>query len=102
MSVFARYLPDSQLRHAGRTTIGSTPSKGMTADFKRGSSSHFRSAAGSTLSAHTLMAAAPPIALRGQRSAFNLHRRQRTTRHEGLRGLHSVLERHAPSGDVLR
>jgi hypothetical protein len=38
MSVFARYFPDSQLRHAGRTTIGSTPSKGMTPDFKRGSS----------------------------------------------------------------
>jgi hypothetical protein len=37
MSVFARYFPDSQLRHAGRTTIGSTPSKGMTPDFKRGS-----------------------------------------------------------------
>ena len=29
MSVYARYFPDSQLRHAGRTTIGSTPSKGM-------------------------------------------------------------------------
>ena len=38
MSVFARYFPDSQLRQAGRTTIGSTPSKGMAPDFKRGSS----------------------------------------------------------------
>jgi hypothetical protein len=38
MSVFARYYPDSQLRHAGRTTIGSMPSKGMAPDFKRGSS----------------------------------------------------------------
>jgi hypothetical protein len=38
MSVYAQYFPDSQLRHAGRTTIGSTPSKGMAPDFKRGSS----------------------------------------------------------------
>lgn len=38
LSVYAEYFPDSQLRHAGRTTIGSTPSGGMTADFKRGSS----------------------------------------------------------------
>jgi hypothetical protein len=38
MSVYARYFPDSQLRNAGRTTIGTVPSNGMTADFKRGSS----------------------------------------------------------------
>jgi hypothetical protein len=38
MSVYARYFPDSQLRNAGRTTIGTTPSNGMTADYKRGSS----------------------------------------------------------------
>ena len=38
LSVYAQYYPDSQLRHAGRTTIGTVPSKGMTADFKRGSS----------------------------------------------------------------
>jgi hypothetical protein len=38
LSVYAQYFPDSQLRHAGRTTIGAVPSKGMTADFKRGSS----------------------------------------------------------------
>jgi hypothetical protein len=38
LSVYAQYFPDSQLRHAGRTTIGTVPSKGMTADFKRGSS----------------------------------------------------------------
>jgi hypothetical protein len=38
LSVYAEYFPDSQLRHAGRMTVGSTPSGGMTADFKRGSS----------------------------------------------------------------
>jgi hypothetical protein len=38
LSVHARYYPDSQMRHAGRLTIGTTPSNGMTADFKRGSS----------------------------------------------------------------
>lgn len=38
LSVYAQYFPNSQLRHAGRTTIGTVPSQGMTADFKRGSS----------------------------------------------------------------
>jgi hypothetical protein len=38
LSVYAQYYPDSELRHAGRTTIGTVPSKGMTANFKRGSS----------------------------------------------------------------
>jgi hypothetical protein len=38
LSVYARYFPDSQLRNAGKWTIGSVPSGGMTANFKRGSS----------------------------------------------------------------
>jgi hypothetical protein len=38
LSVYAQYYPDSELRHAGRMTTGTVPSKGMTADFKRGSS----------------------------------------------------------------
>jgi hypothetical protein len=38
LSVYARYYPDSQVRNAGRTTIGTTPSSGMTLNFKRGSS----------------------------------------------------------------
>jgi hypothetical protein len=36
LSVYAEY--DPQVRISGRTTIGTTPSKGMTANFKRGSS----------------------------------------------------------------
>ena len=38
MVVFAFYIPATQLKAAGRTTVGTTPSKGMTADFKRASS----------------------------------------------------------------
>ncbi len=38
MSVYAEYFPDSQVRNVGRTTVGPTPSSGMSADFKRGSS----------------------------------------------------------------
>jgi hypothetical protein len=38
LSVYAEYFPDDQLRNAGRTTIGTIPSGGMTADMKRGSS----------------------------------------------------------------
>ena len=38
LTVYAEYFPDSQIRNAGRTTIGTIPSGGMTADFKRGSS----------------------------------------------------------------
>lgn len=38
LTVYAEYFPDSQLRNAGRTTVGTKPSGGMTADFKRGSS----------------------------------------------------------------
>jgi len=37
MSVNAQYIPNSELRTAGRAVIGSKPSKGMTPDFKRGS-----------------------------------------------------------------
>ena len=38
LSVYAVYYPDSELRNAGRMTIGTNPSAGMTADYKRGSS----------------------------------------------------------------
>jgi hypothetical protein len=38
LSVYAEYFPDSQVRNVGRTTVGPTPSGGMTADFKRASS----------------------------------------------------------------
>jgi hypothetical protein len=38
MSVYASFTPASQLTNVGRSTIGSTPSAGMTANFKRGSS----------------------------------------------------------------
>jgi hypothetical protein len=38
LSVYAMFTPASQLRNAGRTTIGTTPSNGMSANFKRGSS----------------------------------------------------------------
>lgn len=38
LSVHARYYPESEMRHAGRLTLGTTPSSGMTANFKRGSS----------------------------------------------------------------
>jgi len=38
LSVYAQYFPDAQLRNAGRWTIGSIPSSGMSANFKRGSS----------------------------------------------------------------
>lgn len=36
--VFADYYPNSVMRTAGRTTVGAYPSKGLAADFKRGSS----------------------------------------------------------------
>ena len=38
LSVYARFYPDTALRNAGRTTVGTLPSGGMTANFKRGSS----------------------------------------------------------------
>lgn len=38
LTVYAEYFPDSQMRAAGRTTVGTLHSGGMTADFKRGSS----------------------------------------------------------------
>ena len=38
LTVYAEYFPDSQIRNAGRTTIGTIASGGMTADFKRASS----------------------------------------------------------------
>lgn len=38
LSVMAEYYSSTDLRSAGRTTVGTIPSGGMTADFKRGSS----------------------------------------------------------------
>jgi hypothetical protein len=38
LSVYATLSPESQLRNSGRTTIGTTPSGALRADFKRGSS----------------------------------------------------------------
>jgi hypothetical protein len=38
LSVMARYYPNAEVRNAGRTTVGTIPSSGMTANFKRGSS----------------------------------------------------------------
>jgi hypothetical protein len=38
LSVYAKFAPESQLRNAGRTTLGTTPSAALRADFKRGSS----------------------------------------------------------------
>jgi hypothetical protein len=38
LSAYVHYYAQSQLRAAGRTTIGTTPSAGMTANYKRGSS----------------------------------------------------------------
>jgi hypothetical protein len=38
LSAYVRYYPASQVSSAGRMTIGTLPSKGMTANFKRGSS----------------------------------------------------------------
>lgn len=37
MTLSAEYFPDSEMRAAGRTTVGTLPSAGMYADFKRGS-----------------------------------------------------------------
>ena len=38
LTVYAEYFPDSQMRSAGRSTVGTIPSRGMSANFKRGSS----------------------------------------------------------------
>jgi hypothetical protein len=38
LTVHAEYIPASKLHHAGRFTVGSTPSSGLSANFKRGSS----------------------------------------------------------------
>ena len=38
MTLSAEYFPNSEVRAAGRTTVGTTPSSGMSANFKRGSS----------------------------------------------------------------
>lgn len=38
LTLYAEYFPDDQIRNAGRTTIGTVPSGGMTANMKRGSS----------------------------------------------------------------
>jgi hypothetical protein len=38
LAAYVRYYPESQMRNAGRTTIGTLVSRGMTANFKRGSS----------------------------------------------------------------
>jgi hypothetical protein len=41
ISIYATYIPGSNLTHVGRRTIGATPSAGLRADFKRGSSITF-------------------------------------------------------------
>jgi hypothetical protein len=38
LTLSAEYFPDSQMRAAGRTTVGTLPSAGMSTNFKRGSS----------------------------------------------------------------